>query len=400
VSDREAMEAAARVVEREFGGCTVLCANVGVQQFGAVEKLTEAEWRWVLDVNVLGTVNTVAAFLPLLRATSGNRRVLLTASSAALVPGVRLAAYIASKHAVMGYGETLRLELAAEGIGVTIFFPAGMTTRHLESSELARPAALGPATIAPDDIEAMMASRKVSVDTHTATPEHATRHLLAELAANERYVVSHGSIGTNSCRAAGNWYGPTTVRSPREHALRFPEPASTTCDRRPMDDTQKLLALEEIRTLMARRVRCLDTKDWDGFADCYTADAVSHSFQQGDGAQAPPTVGARVIADRVAAALGGVTTVHQVHAPEIELTSDETATGIWPLMDILGWEQAGRRQFMRGYGHYRQTYQKVDGRWLIKEHWLTRLKVETGTEDPESPPSPPDISPDATVAES
>jgi hypothetical protein len=145
-----------------------------------------------------------------------------------------------------------------------------------------------------------------------------------------------------------------------------------------LDDIQRLLALEEIRTLMARRVRCIDTKDWDGFAACYTEDAVSHSVQQESGA---PTVGGRAIADRVAAALSGVTTVHQVHLPEIELTSDESATGFWPLMDILAWEHTGQRHFMRGYGHYRQTYQKVGGRWLIKEHWLTRLKVETGIAD-------------------
>jgi NAD(P)-dependent dehydrogenase (short-subunit alcohol dehydrogenase family) len=191
VSDRTALAEAARATA-EFGGCSILCCNVGVMQFGAVDRLTAEEWRWVMDVNVLGTVHTVDAFLPLLRNASGTRRIVLTSSSGALVPGVRMAAYVASKHAVLGYGEVLREELAGEGIGVSVLFPAGMTSRHLESTALARPTALGPAEVRADDVAAMMASRGVDAATHVATPEHATRHLLADLAADERYIVTHG----------------------------------------------------------------------------------------------------------------------------------------------------------------------------------------------------------------
>lgn len=192
VADRNSLEAAARLTDEAFGGCTVLCANVGVQQFGAIERLTEQDWRWVLDVNVMGVVNTVNAFMPLLRKRSGNRHILLTSSSSALDPGVRLGAYIASKFAVMGYGEVLRQELASENIGVSILFPAGMITRHLESSVLARPAALGKSVRLPDDIEVMKASRKMDNKTHVVTAEQATRNLLKDLAANERYIITHG----------------------------------------------------------------------------------------------------------------------------------------------------------------------------------------------------------------
>lgn len=193
VADRAALERAAATAEEAFGGCSVLCSNVGVQQFGAADRLTEAQWRWVMDVNVLGVVNTVAAFLPLMRTSGGNRRILLTSSSSVLVPGVRMGAYTASKFAVMGFGETLRMELEPEDIGVSIFFPAGMVTRHLESSALARPGDLGDDPIAPrEDIDAMLASRKVTSADHTVTPEHATRNLLAEMAANRPYIISHG----------------------------------------------------------------------------------------------------------------------------------------------------------------------------------------------------------------
>lgn len=192
VADVAALEAAASAVRAAFGACNVLCANVGVQQFGAVDKLTAQDWRWVLDVNVLGVVHTVNAFLPLLRASSGARHIVVTASSASLTPGVRMGAYTTSKYAVLGYTETLRMEMEAEAIGVSALLPAGMITRHLESSVAARPETLGKSELRREDIDVMMASRKMDAANHVASAEHATRHLLEDLEANERFIITHG----------------------------------------------------------------------------------------------------------------------------------------------------------------------------------------------------------------
>jgi len=192
VGDADSVAAAAKRVGEALGGCDLLCANVGVQQFGAIDRLTEEDWSWVLDVNVMGTVRTVREFLPLLRARRGWRHILLTASSGVLTPGVRLGVYQTSKFAVMGFGETLRLELAGEGIGVSLVFPGGMMTRHLESSAQARPADLGESVTLPDDIEAMLADRGMA-DGDVVTPELAVRNLLADLLADEPYVLTHGS---------------------------------------------------------------------------------------------------------------------------------------------------------------------------------------------------------------
>jgi NAD(P)-dependent dehydrogenase (short-subunit alcohol dehydrogenase family) len=187
------LDAAAARVRDELGGCDVLCANVGVQQFGALDRLTDQDWEWVLSVNVLGTIRTVRAFLPLIRVRGGWRRVVVTASSSVLVPGARLGAYVTSKFAVQGYGEVLRMELAAEGIGVSVLFPAGMATTHLQSSARARPAGLGEWVMLPDDIEVMMASRSTSREGHVASAEHAVRNLLAELEADRPYIITHGA---------------------------------------------------------------------------------------------------------------------------------------------------------------------------------------------------------------
>ncbi len=197
VANRASLEAAAATTDAAFGACTVLCANVGVQQFGAIDCLTEQDWRWVFDVNVMGVIYTVNAFLHLLRKTQGQRHIAITSSSAALTPGVRMGAYTTSKYAVTGYGETLRMELATEGIGVSIIFPAGMITRHLESSAAARPAELGKSECRREDIDVMMASRKMDSASHVATAEHATRNILADLAANQRYIITHGEYRDN-----------------------------------------------------------------------------------------------------------------------------------------------------------------------------------------------------------
>jgi short-subunit dehydrogenase len=116
----------------------------------------------------------------------------LTSSSAVFDPGPRLAAYTASKHAVVGFGETLRLELAPESIGVSILFPGGMATRHLDSSAAARPAELGPSITLDEDFEALMATSMASADA-VVDPAYAVRNLLADLAHGEPYIVTHGT---------------------------------------------------------------------------------------------------------------------------------------------------------------------------------------------------------------
>jgi NAD(P)-dependent dehydrogenase (short-subunit alcohol dehydrogenase family) len=192
VSDKTSVQTGADAVRARFGEVHVLCANVGVQQFGAIEALTEQDWNWVFSVNVRGVINTVDAMLPLLRAGEGARHIVLTASASFFQFGVRMAAYVATKYAVVGYGEVLRRELAEEGINVALLFPAGMATRHLESSIAARPAELGASRLDMGDIQAMMASADVD-PTAIVTPEHAVRNLLPELASNAPYIFTHGT---------------------------------------------------------------------------------------------------------------------------------------------------------------------------------------------------------------
>jgi NAD(P)-dependent dehydrogenase (short-subunit alcohol dehydrogenase family) len=121
VADAASVDAAAAAVAARSGRADLVVSNVGVQLFGPVERFTDDEWRWLLDVNVVGSARVARAFTPLLRDAEGGRgRLAFTTSSSILGPASRLGAYQASKFAVWGLAETLRLELAADGIGVAI----------------------------------------------------------------------------------------------------------------------------------------------------------------------------------------------------------------------------------------------------------------------------------------
>jgi uncharacterized protein (TIGR02246 family) len=146
-----------------------------------------------------------------------------------------------------------------------------------------------------------------------------------------------------------------------------------------IDTPEELTAIEAIKRLKASYFRCMDTKDWDGFAEVFAPDAVmdmSSEMRDGRTKGSGITTGNREIAAFVRAAVDAVQTVHHGHMPEIELTSPTTATGIWAMEDKLRWPEGSPIRTMHGYGHYHETYEKVDGRWRIKTITLTRLRVD------------------------
>ena len=136
-----------------------------------------------------------------------------------------------------------------------------------------------------------------------------------------------------------------------------------------MDDATALLEIEAIKQLKARYCRLLDTKDWQGWRSLFSDDFLSDTSQAGG----KVIRGADDFVAFTRKGLRSQATVHQVHAPEIELTSMTTARGVWALEDVV---RFGPGVNLRGYGHYTETYEKVDGRWLITSSALTRLRED------------------------
>ena len=154
-----------------------------------------------------------------------------------------------------------------------------------------------------------------------------------------------------------------------------------------MTEIERLTAIEDIKRLCAQRLRAMDQKDWSAYDTLHTPRAVLKSFGDGqanllslsqDGGQ-PTAVGKDAILKAIQTLLDGptkVTTVHHAHTPEIDVTSPTTATGIWAMEDWLWWTEGEAEHHLHGYGHYHETYEKIDGRWMIASRTLTRLRVE------------------------
>ena len=136
-----------------------------------------------------------------------------------------------------------------------------------------------------------------------------------------------------------------------------------------MDDTATLLEIESIKRLKARYCRYLDTKDWAAWRTLFTDDFLSDTSAAGG----KTIEGADEFVAFTRKSLRSQATVHQVHAPEIELTSPTTARGVWALEDVV---RFGPGVNLRGYGHYTETYEKVGDDWRIKSSTLTRLRED------------------------
>jgi NAD(P)-dependent dehydrogenase (short-subunit alcohol dehydrogenase family) len=146
VTSVASLAAAAKDIVARAGGVNLLCANAGVlARVGPLAEHSIADWEYTLSVNVLGTVKTVAAFLPALRESAPDAHVVTTASLGGLVSDVRapIGAYVASKYACVGYSEMLRAELAGEGIGVSVLCPGVVASELMRTSAENRPEAFG-----------------------------------------------------------------------------------------------------------------------------------------------------------------------------------------------------------------------------------------------------------------
>jgi NAD(P)-dependent dehydrogenase (short-subunit alcohol dehydrogenase family) len=126
VTSEADFEAAAEWLCANWGGVDIVVNNAGVAQIGAIDATPLADWRWIVDINLLGVVRGCRVFAPLLRAQGGGTIVNI-ASMAGLVHLPNAAAYNATKAAVIALSETLQLELERD-IKVSVVCPAFFRT--------------------------------------------------------------------------------------------------------------------------------------------------------------------------------------------------------------------------------------------------------------------------------
>lgn len=147
---------------------------------------------------------------------------------------------------------------------------------------------------------------------------------------------------------------------------------------------ERLVAIEEIKNLKSRYFDAVDMKDWSAIIAIFTEDARvdfggegkhhvgHHGVTEADvDPEAWIVIGGPKTAKVIEGAVGGITSVHHGHDPQIEIHSATRATGRWKLYDRLEYGH----EVMHGYGYYDEEYRCEGGVWRISELTLNRLRV-------------------------
>jgi NAD(P)-dependent dehydrogenase (short-subunit alcohol dehydrogenase family) len=191
VADPVSVERAARAACEAFGNVHVVCNNAGVAAAGGIDNISLDNWRWVLDVNLMGVLHGIRSFLPHIRSHGEGGHIVNTASMAGMSSGLGFSPYVASKFAVVGLSEGLATQLKPFGIGVSVLCPGFVRTRIGESGRN-RPERYG-ATQTPDPASpaglllAHIAERLQS----GLDPSQIAARVLAAIRGDELYVFTH-----------------------------------------------------------------------------------------------------------------------------------------------------------------------------------------------------------------
>jgi NAD(P)-dependent dehydrogenase (short-subunit alcohol dehydrogenase family) len=142
VTDAASVERAAQATFAAFGNVHVICNNAGVAAGGGIDHISLDNWRWVIDVNLMGVLHGIRSFLPHIRSHGEGGHIVNTASMAGMQGGLGFSPYGASKFAVVSMSEGLRAELGPHGIGVSVLCPSYVRT-GIGASGRNRPARYG-----------------------------------------------------------------------------------------------------------------------------------------------------------------------------------------------------------------------------------------------------------------
>jgi NAD(P)-dependent dehydrogenase (short-subunit alcohol dehydrogenase family) len=196
VADLQSVEVLAASTLDRFGQVDILCNNAGVSTFNTIDRLSMADWQWVLGVDLWGVVNGVHTFLPIMLQQGTPGHIVNTASIAGLVSGVaHLAPYAVAKVGVVSLSETLRTELQMSDapIGVSVLCPSATNTNVMEG-ERNRPEHFGREVRTTDADVWRDAIRSGFTGPSGKEPSEVAAMVVDAVRKNRFWVVSHGDL--------------------------------------------------------------------------------------------------------------------------------------------------------------------------------------------------------------
>ena len=130
--------------------------------------------------------------------------------------------------------------------------------------------------------------------------------------------------------------------------------------------SDRLEQIEAIKQLKARYCRVIDTADWKLLASCYTPDTVIDiSREEALATFREPIRGIGPVVEAMRTALGDGKSLHVTFLPDIELQSEDRATGIWGL-EYYTWQPPGSPiPILHGFAYSHDEYHRLGGRWLV-----------------------------------
>ena len=193
VTDRESWVRAADEVEAALGPVELLCNNAGVGVIGPMEQATYDDWDWVLGVNLGGVVNGVVTMVPRMIAHGRGGHIVNVSSIGGLAALGTAGVYCTSKFAVTGLSEALRSDLAAHGIGVSVYCP-GPVKSNIAEAGAKRPESLGNTGYRMPEGMAEPPKGSITFGESWMEPEEAGRRILEAVRANQLYILSHPEL--------------------------------------------------------------------------------------------------------------------------------------------------------------------------------------------------------------
>jgi NAD(P)-dependent dehydrogenase (short-subunit alcohol dehydrogenase family) len=189
VCERESIRKMKAEANAALGPITLLFANAGATSFDPLMEMSDDDVDWIIQVNLMGVMNTTRAFLPdMMAAREGH--VVATASMAGLLPGwiPVHCPYSAAKAGIIGLMMNLSLEMKKYNIYTTSYCPGGVATGMKANNALYRPARFGGPGKA--EVEISHESLK-AIDIAFYTPDQIAPMVLRAVRNNRPFVFDH-----------------------------------------------------------------------------------------------------------------------------------------------------------------------------------------------------------------